>query len=221
VSETSIAEASERARGSRGARTGLGVEIVEGLLLALVAVLTAWSGYEAALWNSKSAVSYGQAQALRSAAQSQQTLAGQQMLYDASTFDTWLVAAQANNTGLMSFIERRFRPEFKVAFEAWLATDPLHNPAAPPGPAAMPQYRNANLEQAASLDRSAVDAFNNGNHQRDVADEHVRVTVLLAGVLFLTALSQRFDIAVVRRGIIVVAIAVFIYSLYALAGVDA
>ncbi|HEY2557547.1 MAG TPA: hypothetical protein VGI08_10605, partial [Diaminobutyricibacter sp.] len=70
------------------------IEIAEGLLLASIAVLTAWSGYQAALLNTDSAKSYGTAQALRSQSVAASTLGGQQMLYDASTFDTWLVAAQ-------------------------------------------------------------------------------------------------------------------------------
>jgi hypothetical protein len=195
-----------------GARFAL--EMAEGLLLASIAVLTAWSGYQAALLNTDSAISYGTTQALRSQSQAASTLAGQQMLYDATTFDTWLVAAQANNVELMSFIERRFRPEFRVAFDAWLTTDPLHNSTAPPGPAAMPQYRNANMDKASALDRSASASFDLGNHQRDSSDDFVRATVLLAVALFLTALSQRFEIAGVRLTILVVAFLVFAYGGY-------
>ncbi len=36
---------------------------------------------------------------------------------------------------------RRFRPQFLVAFNAWIATNLLHNPKAPPGPTYMPQYQ--------------------------------------------------------------------------------
>ncbi|HET7338707.1 MAG TPA: hypothetical protein VFK22_04110 [Candidatus Dormibacteraeota bacterium] len=201
-------------------RGGLVVELAQGLLLAVVAVLTAWSGYQAALLNTQSAISYGTAQSLRSQSQSASTLAGQQMLYDATTFSTWLLAADSGNQQLMEFIERRFRPEFKVAFDAWIATDPQHNPAAAPGPSAMPEYHNANLDKASALDRSALAAFNDGNHQRDRADEYVRTTVLLAVVLFLTALSQRFDIAFVRVAILILAIAVFGFSAYTVATID-
>lgn len=217
MSEVSLAKTREADRSQRTFRGGLLIEIAEGLLLAIVAVLTAWSGYQAALLNTQSAISYGTAQALRSQSQSASTLAGQQMLYDATTFSTWLVAAQAGNQALTRFIEARFRPEFKVAFDAWIATDPLHNPAAPPGPSAMPQYRNANLEKASTLDREAAAAFDRGNQQRDRADEYVRATVLLAGVLFLTALSQRFDIQLVRVAMLGLAVAVFGFSLYTLA----
>jgi hypothetical protein len=218
MSEVSLGAAREENRARRTLR-GLGVELAEGFLLAFVAVLTAWSGYQAALLNTDSAVSYGTAQSLRSQSEAASTLAGQQMLYDSATFSTWLIAADSGNQDLMQLIERRFRPEFKVAFDAWIVIDPLHNPAAPPGPAAMPEYHNANLDRATTLDGSAAAAFDRGNHQRDVADEYVRATVLLAVVLFLTALSQRFDIFAVRVGILAVAIAAFAFSAYTIASV--
>jgi hypothetical protein len=205
--------------GEATGRRVLRFEAVEGVLLAAVALLTAWSGYQAALWNSRSALSYGQATAYRSSALAAQTLAGQQMLYDANTFSSWLVAAQANNTELMSFLERRFRPEYRPAFDAWLATDPLHNPSAPPGPAAMPQYRNANAEKAAALERQAGDAFDRGNSQRDKADDHVRVTVLLALALVLAALSRQFTIRQVRLSMLGLAILVLTLSIVALAAI--
>ena len=185
-----------------GGARGLAVELTEGLLLAVVAVCTAWSGYQSALWDSRSAASYGISSKLRIQSQGAATIAGQQTLYDTTTFYAWLNAEEAGNTKLTNILERRMRPEYKVAFDAWIKLDPLNNPAAPPGPAFMPGYQNASSVKATELDDQASAAFDTGNHERDVADEYVRVTVLLALVLFLTALSQRFNIRNVRLGII-------------------
>lgn len=200
-------------------RPSLIVELVESVLLAVVAVLTAWSGYQSALWDSRSAASYESSSRLQAEAQTQDTLAGQQALYDATTFSAWLQATQTGNTALAGFMERRFRPEYVPAFEAWLATNPFENPSAPPGPAVMPEYRLASQEQAMSLRHQAEVAIEDGNHSRDVSDHYVRITVLLAVVLFLTALSQRFSIRIVRMSIVGLALAVLLYSVYALATV--
>ena len=189
------------------------LEVLEGLLLAVVAVSTAWSGYQSALWDSRSAASYGHSSRLRIQSQGAQTIAGQETLYDSSTFYAWLAAAEAGNTTLTTILERRMRPEYKVAFDAWITLDPLHNPYAPPGPAFMPQFKNSSAEQAARLDAEASAAFDAGNHARDVGDEYVRVTVLLAVVLFLIAVSQRFDIRNVRLGIIGLAMLVLGFSI--------
>jgi hypothetical protein len=196
-----------------GSGRSLAIELIEGILLAVVAVTTAWSGYQSALWDSRSAASYGQSSKLRIQSASAQATAGQETLYDSSTFSAWLTADAANNTTLTNLFERRMRPEYKVAFDAWLKLDPLHNPSAPPGPAFMPQYHNAAAQQAAKLDSQATSAFDAGNHSRDVGDQYVRITVLMAVVLFLTALSQRFTFRNVRLGIIGVALLVLVFGM--------
>jgi hypothetical protein len=191
----------------------LAIELLEGVLLAVVAVATAWSGYQSALWDSRSAASYGESSRLRIQSQGAQATAGQETLYDSSTFYAWLAAEEAGNTTLTNILERRMRPEYKVAFDAWLNLDPLHNADAPPGPAFMPQYHNASADHAIKLDAQASSAFDAGNHARDVGDEYIRVTVLLAVVLFLIAVSQRFDIRSVRLGVIGLAMLVLGFSL--------
>jgi hypothetical protein len=212
------AEKLDRERGGQG--SSLVVEIVESMLLAVVAVLTAYSGYQSSLWDSRSVTKYEQASQLDVDAQAHQTLAGQQMLYDATTFGSWLQAKQAGNETLAAFMERRFRPEYLPAFNAWLATDPFHNPSAPPGPAAMPEYRLAAQQQATSDYARAEASVNAGNRSRGVSDQYVRSTVLLAVVLFLTALSQRFSVRGVRMALVGVAVVVLGYSIVFLATIS-
>ena len=84
----------------------------------------------------------------------------------------------------MAVAERRFRPEFKLAFDAWLATNPAKNPGAPPGPTYMPQYRQPELSRAADLDRQADAAGTAGDHAAGIADNYLRVSLVLAAVLF-------------------------------------
>jgi hypothetical protein len=49
-------------------------------------------------------------------------------------FEHYISAISEKNDQLAEFLFRRFRPEMKVAMEAWLATQPLKNPSAPPAP---------------------------------------------------------------------------------------
>ena len=83
-----------------------------------------------------------------------------------------------------------------MAFEAWKKTDPFNNPNAPPGPMMMPEYHNAKSEESAKLGNEASEFFEQGTKARGTSDGYVRVTVLLATVLLLTAISQRFRTAV-------------------------
>ena len=119
------------------------LEIGEAVVLAIVAVATAWSGYQAALWTGRQAELYGQAGKLRIQAEGAERFANQERLYDASTVVEWLKARAQGDKKLTNVFERRFLPEFRPAFEAWKQTDPLNNPSAPPGPELMPEYRSS------------------------------------------------------------------------------
>jgi hypothetical protein len=209
----------EHARAPReepGRRTEEILEIAQAVLLALVAIATAWSGYQAARWDSSSAQLYGQSSRMRSMAVQHQTTAGQLYLYDTTTFDFWLNATVTGDVQLADIYVARFRPEYRVAFDAWIMLDPLHNPGAPPGPSFVPQYHVAEAELAATLDTKASAAFDAASRARDYGDDYVRVTVFLAAVLFLVAVSQRFRIFSVRVGVLALALVLLAYSGYEL-----
>jgi hypothetical protein len=189
------------------------VEIGEAILLALVAIATAWTGYQAARWDGESAMLYGTSSRIRIEATQADTRGGQEQLYDANTFSFWVEAHVKGDTGVADAFEGRFRPEFRPAFQAWLATDPFTNPDSPAGPMLMPQYRNGELEQAASLNRQASTVFVKGSDARETGDKYVRATVLLATVLFLLAVSQRFKHFRVRVGLLCVAVVILAYTI--------
>jgi hypothetical protein len=190
------------------------LEIAEAVVLAIVAVATAWSGYQAALWTGQQAVLYGQAGKLRIQAAGTVAYANQERLYNASTVVEWLRAEAHGDKKLADLFERRFLPEYRPAFEAWKQTDPLNNPSAPVGPQFMPEYRSSKTEQASQLDEKATAVFNEGTKAREYSDEYVRATVTLATVLLLIAISQRFQSDRVRIGLDVVAVILLFFPVY-------
>ena len=208
LSKGDVARDERRSRGR--------IEIFDVSLLAIVAVVTAWSGYQAAKWDGHQALEYGIATTLRVESNEASTIGGQQRLLDISTFNTWIQAYQQGDVQLAQLYVRRFSPEYRIAFNAWLETRPFSNPHAPPGPIFMPEYHNAQSERAAKLEREAVRTFDAGTAARETADRYVRQTVLLAMVLFLVAVGQRFTIRGPRIAVAVLAIAV---TLFAVAGV--
>jgi hypothetical protein len=189
------------------------IELIEAIVLAAVAVLTAWSGYQAAKWDARSAASYASASARNAEAEEQRTLAGQEHLYDIITFASWLQAKTRGEQALSEEFERRFRPEYTVAYQAWLKTDPLRNAKAPAGPGFMPEYHNARVDRAKFLSREAHEAYERGVATRETGDEYIRITVVLATVLLLTALSQRFKIHAARVGLVGVASVLLIIAI--------
>ena len=174
------------------------IEIIEAVILALVAVATAWSGYEAARWNGNRAEQYANASRLRVTAEGLATMAGQERIYDSDTFNSWLAARLDGKVQAAEFFERRFRDEYRPAFTAWLSTDPFNNAQAPPGPIFMPDYHNAKHEQFLGLTKQAAEIADQGTKSGETGDQYVRITVLLATVLLITAIGQRFRFKAVR-----------------------
>ena len=190
------------------------LEIAEALVLAIVAIATAWSGYQAALWTGHQSELYGQASKLRVQAEGAATYANQERLYNASTVVEWLKAEAHGDKKLTDLFERRFLPEFRPAFEAWKKTDPLNNPSAPAGPQLMAEYRSSKTEEAAGLNNQATQVFEEGTRGREYADQYVRATVTLATVLLLIAISQRFKTRRVRVGLLLIAMFLLFFPVY-------
>jgi hypothetical protein len=174
------------------------IEIIEAVILALVAVATAWSGYQAARWAGMRAEQYAEASRLRVTAEGLATLAGQERIYDSDTFNSWLEAKLDGKAEAAEFFERRFRDEYRPAFTAWSRTDPFNNAQAPPGPIFMPDYHNAKHEQFLGLNKQAADIADQGTKSGETGDQYVRITVLLATVLLITAIGQRFRVKAAR-----------------------
>jgi hypothetical protein len=179
------------------------LSILEAVLLSIVTITAAWSGYSAAKWGTESSLQLAQASATRTKAnrafQESLTLRSQ----DAANFNAWFAAYLAGNKRGERVAERRFRDEYDVAFRAWLATDPFTNPNAPKGPQYMPQYKPAGQAESKVLDVKADAHYALGEHAAVTADKYVRVTVVLASVLFIVGISSHFPLRGVRIGLIV------------------
>jgi hypothetical protein len=192
------------------------LEILEALLLAVVAVATAWSGYQSARWDSRATLDYGHASRYSNQANQQATLGGQQKLLDVTTFNTWIDAVASGHPQVAALYVRRFSPEYRVAFDAWLKTNPLHNPKAPPGPSFMPEYHNHLLAQSVATGAKATAVFDRGTAARETGDDYVRTTVILASVLFLVAISRRFGLRLARLSLLGLGLVLLGYAVYSI-----
>ncbi len=189
------------------------MQICEALLLALVTITAAWAGYSAARWSTASRVDIAESSTLRNFAARDDLEAISLRNFDASTFNAWFIAFTLNSPQKEAIAVRRFRPAFRVAFNAWMATDPLHNPHAPPGPTYMPQYKQPEQAKANEQDNAATAKFNAGNNAALVSDDYVRITVFLAAVLFLVGIGSSFKLTGVRYALIIFGSVLLILSL--------
>jgi hypothetical protein len=167
------------------------VEIAATVLLAVAAVATAWSTYQSTQWRGQQAIDTASSTKNRIRSSEAETRAGQLTQIDIATFIQWVNADVAGDQRLARFYRKRFRPEFKPAFAAWLATDPRTNPGAPLTPFAMPQYRIS--EQAESQRLNALAGAYSGKVETDNqrADNYVLAVVLFAAALFFSGISTK------------------------------
>ena len=178
------------------------ITIVEAVLLAVVAVLAAWSGFAAAKWGTESSLQLAKASAARTEANRADFESFQLRNFDSLTFNAWFTAYVAGNKTAMRVAEMRFRPNFLVAFDAWLKTNPFTNPHAPKGPTYMPEYIQPGLAQANRFDAQANAHYAAGEAAGSNSDGYVRTTVYLATVLFLVGISGHFRVRSARLGLI-------------------
>jgi hypothetical protein len=182
-----------------------------------VTIAAAWAGYSAARWSTASRVDLAQSSTQRNLATRQDIVAVSLRNFDSSTFNAWFTAFTLNNPQKEAIAIRRFRPAFRVAFDAWMATNPLHNPHAPPGPTYMPQYKLPQQARANALDHEASAKYNAGNRAGSTADDYVRITVFLAAVLFLVGIGSTFKLHGVRYALIAFGSVLLIVSVVLLA----
>jgi len=187
--------------------------IVEAVLLSLVALLAAWSGYSAAKWSTHSSISLATASATRAKAGVTEIQAIQIRTLDSVSFNAVATAYASGDKKLFAVTLRRLRPGYRTAMNAWLALHPLTNPRAPPGPSYMPQYRIPQEARYRALNVKAAAYLDEGESAAHRADEYVRLTVLLAAVLFLIGIGSRFPVRAARLGLVAVAGLLLVISL--------
>jgi hypothetical protein len=169
------------------------IEIITVAILAFAALATAWSGYQASLWDGTQSSNYTQASGSRTNAAQQRTAANQFRLADLSLFENYIDAVLDENEEIADFYFERFRDEFRVAYDAWIALDPLNNPDAPPSPLAMSEYQLAQDAEAERLENRADELFAAGEEANTISDIYTLTTLLFAAVLFFAAISERFE----------------------------
>jgi hypothetical protein len=214
------AAAEEGAR-ERHARRERRVSVIEALLLSVVAVLAAYSGFAAAKWGTESSLSLAKASALRTKASRAASVSLIVRTLDSVSFNAWFTALVAGNKRDERIAERRLRPGYRPAFYAWLATDPAHNPNAPPGPAYMPQYVVPQQHLERVYDSAADAQFTRGSDAAATSDKYVRDTVFLATVLFLVGISSHFTFRQARYGLVVMGALLLVFSVIQLLGLPA
>jgi hypothetical protein len=201
-----MAEEADGAFSTRGTR----LELAATVLLAVAAVATAWSSYQATRWNGEQATAASQTNGIRIEAARAESEALAETQVDIALFIQWVDANAGDDAELADFYASRFRGEFQPAFDAWLATDPLRNVDAPASPFALPEYRTEAEAQAAEYDRQSEISAAVVRRNIVRASNYVLAVVLFAVALFFAGISTKLVNERLRLAMLLVGWTVFL-----------
>lgn len=173
-------------------------ETFAAVLLATAGLTTAWASYQASLWGGEQVSNYGLAGGLLTKASQLDIVAGQSAGIDTALFVAWAEAALQGQEARREFLERRFSPTFRVAFEDWRAQFPenlagYRIPTREVTRINVPRVVYPEATEAAALRAQANAIFAEGEAANRHSDRFVAVTVLLSTVLFLAGIAQLLD----------------------------
>jgi hypothetical protein len=161
-------------------------EIVGVFLLSVVAVLTAWCGFQASKWGGEMSIAFSQASSARIQAAGAEGAARSAQSFDLTIYAAYVEALGDGNEELADYIRDRFTPEFRVAYGAWVDDGQVEN-----APFAREEYVPEGTLEAQELNDRADEKFAQALENNQRGDNYSLLTVLFALVLFLTAMSQR------------------------------
>ena len=189
------------------------LEVIATLLLAFATVATAWSAYQARVWTGEQAKLTSRATASRITVNRDAGVANRSVEIDIATFVQWVNARAQDDTRLADFYRARFRAEFKPAFDAWLATNPLESTSAPPTPFAMPEYRLQADADVADAEAEAAALSARSSQANDRANKYMLGVVLFASSLFCAGIATRLANTRARMAILALGCTIFVVTL--------
>jgi hypothetical protein len=205
----------ENGQSQQGDPWGGRFEVIAALLLGLATLASAWSGYQSALWGGIQTFRLAEAEIAGQQAGEKAMYANQLRALDAVFFERYASAVSERNNQLAEFLFKRFRPEMKVAVEAWQALKPLKNPAAPLTPFTMAEYSVATEKEAQRLRKEEGNKFAEARKANEISDTYLLLTVLYGIVLFLGGIAAAFEKQKLR--IVIIAMAVVTLSVATIA----
>ena len=201
----------------QGDRFDRWVEFIGALVLAAATVATAWTAYQATLWGGDESKFYFEASAAQLEAAQLDSQAMQRASVQTGLFLEYAAALSVDNQELADFLYQRFPAELKKATDAWLATDPLNDPDAPPSPFDTPEYRLPEQDTAEEINQLSDAKFADAIEADKYADDYVLLTVIFATVLFFSGIAGKFQWRVIDGAVLGLGVVVLVVGLVMLA----
>jgi hypothetical protein len=168
------------------------IEMALAVVLAAASVMSAWSAYQSILWGGVQTFRLASRTAASRRASDLMTTANQYRAFDASMLLEYTKAQAKGEKEYAEFLYKRFRPEMRKAFDAWLRTDPFRNPAAPPHPFSMAEYAQREADEARRKEEESARYLAEAEQANEISDRYVLFTVMLSIILFFGGIGGTF-----------------------------
>jgi len=182
------------------------LELIVAIVLGLATLGSAWSAYQSGLWNGIQTFRLAESTAAGRRAGEKAVYANQLRGVDLILFQAYIRALTENNSRLAEFLFQRFRPEFKVATEAWLKTRPLKNPSAPSSPFIMKEYSLAVEKEMQQARQEEATKFTEAMKVNEISDTYLLLTVLFSVALFLGGITAAFQTRKIRGAVLALSV---------------
>jgi hypothetical protein len=171
-----------------GARSA--VDTLSSVLLAAATLCSAWCAYQASVWNGTQTRALAATSVAQFSAEREASLVNRNVSIDVGVFLRYVDADLHHDKDTAEFLRTHARPEFRPAFEAWIA-DVAAGVSRPPLPFVRPEYKLAAQDRIDESDKRAQSNLMMSNAANDNSDAFVLHTVLFAlSLMFLGATAQ-------------------------------
>jgi hypothetical protein len=191
------------------------IEVIFVVLFLISSLSSAFCIYEASQWSGTQNQLYTESVQLTTKAASAHDDANRRILVDVSSFLAWVDAKSQNDTVRAGFIQSRFTPEFKPAFEAWIAQAQGKPPGTipPDTPFTLPEYRLSAQARSDQLEEQAKALFEQGDMANEMGSEYILITLLFTLVLVLCSVGEKWETPETKRLILVFAVVLFVIAM--------
>jgi hypothetical protein len=188
------------------------IEIVSAVLISLATVISAWCAYQSALWAGEVMSSYNLANAARTESVRMSNRALQLTTIDVNLFSAYVSAYSKGDDDLADFFMARFRPEMKLAVDAWIKTRPLINPEAPYSPFNMAEYQSEAQLEADRLLFVVDEYLELASKANERSGRYFLLTVIFASILFFGGISSKFRSINIQIGLLTFSTLMFLIT---------
>lgn len=192
------------------------IEIAQTILLSSVILVTAWSGYQASVWDGVQSIKIAEAYAAGRMASEKAIVADNNLMLDGILVVNLADAVIGKRTEVVDFYLRHVPREFGHVLNAWLAALKLENVDPPPHPLAMAEYKEKVIPLyfagVAELEKKVELKFNEAREAKHTSSEYVFATVLLSSVLFIGGIVPKVISLRTRLSLLVLAYGVAVWT---------